>query len=300
MPSFSKMGVFPAGYFRATSQWLLRERRDVVARVHTLQAELLRIGEVRMIYRPLPEGDGVRGSSQQLGFTVTPGSSLARLVQAYIATGGNPYDISGFLRPDSTRWVDSDSGLVPQQAYPGGGVIAPRSAEYNEPLPEIVAEDGSSPPLKSGYEAYPGGMIDSHRYAPSRQGRRLDRGSWDSSTVMRVMHDTRKWANQEIKNRLQNMEWQVIKLSDLAEQLQQERDMTLMEAFGGQLNGLPFADEARFDPKRLAQNIIADMYALLFEGDKVGVPTGFRANVETAFLRFTFPDVPEDEAGPMG
>lgn len=300
MPSFSKMGVFPAGYFRATTQWLLRERRDVVNRIDTLQAELIRIGEVKMTYRPLQEGEGIKRSWQRTGFTVTQGSSLARLVQAYIATGGNPYDISGFLRPDTTVWVETETGLVRQEQYPGGGFVAPKSSEYNDPMPQPVSDDGSESPQQTGYEAYPGGFVESPRYNPGRLGGRLDRGSWDSTTVNRVMHDVRRWANKEIKYRLQDMEWRVIKLSDLVEQLQQERDHVLMEAFAGQLNGMPLLDEDQIDPKRLCQVVIQDMYALLYEIDAAGIPYGFRARTDTGFLRFMFPDVPEDETGTLG
>ena len=300
MPSFSKMAIFPAGYFRATTQWLLRERRDVVARIDTLQAELLRIGNVRVTYAPLKEGAaGIKRSARQTGFTVTKGSSLARLMQAYIATGGNPYDISGFLHPDTTQWVDTADGVVRQEQYPGGGFVAPKSVEYDTPHPEVMSEDPKDPE-KSGYESYEGGFVASHRYTPGRMGGRLDRGAWDNATVTKVMHDVRKWANQEIKHRLQNMEWRIIKLSDLHEQLCTERDMVLMEAFAGQLNGMPMLDDTKFDPKRLCQVIIADMYALLYETDASGTPFGLRANVKTGFLQFTYPDVPEDEAGPMG
>ena len=301
------MGTFPANYFRSTTQWLLRERRDVVTRIDTLQAELLRIGTVKMSYRPLPSGDGIKMSEQAIGFTVTKGSSLARLVQAYIATGGNPYDISGFLRPDTTEWVETiDGELVRHERYPGGGFIAPKSAAYNEPLPMPVTDpdpnfSGTQPsPQQTGFEAYPGGFVDSHRYGPSRLGGRVDRGAWDSPTVNRVMHDVRKWANQEIKNRLQNMEWRIIKLSDLAEQLEQERDEVLLESFAGQLSNLPLLDQDQIDPKRLCQVIIQDMYTLLYETSAGGVPYGIRANVETGFLQFVYPDVPEDGVGSLG
>lgn len=299
MSSFSRMGTFPVGYFRATAEWLLRERRDVVARIDTLQAELIRIGEVRITYRPLVQGNGVKVSEQRRGFAVTKGSSLARLMQAYIAQGGNPYNISSFLHPDTTGWVENDDGTMSRiELYPGGGLIAPKSTSYTSPS-EPLSEDGSVPPKKTGYEAHEGGWIESHKYQPARMGGRLDRGAWDYSTINRLMHDVRKWANKEIKTRLQDMEWRIIKLSDLAEQLTKERDEVLQEAFAGQLSGLEALDEDQIDPKRLCQCLIQDMYALLYETDG-GVPFGFRANVQTGFLGFTFPDVPEDEAGPMG
>ena len=299
MPSFSKMAIFPVGYFRATAEWLLRERRDVVNRIDTLQAELIRIGKVTMDYVPLKEGDGIQRSEQRRSFTVTKGSSLARLVQAYIALGGDPFDISGFLYPDSTEWVETDNGWVPRQKYPGGGFIAPESAGYTAPFAKPMSEDGSVPPEASGFGSSRAGMIKSHRYTPGRMYGRLDRGGWDYGTVNRLMHDVRKWANKEIKTRLQDMEWRIIKLSDLAEQLTQERDIVLMDAFAGQLNNMPLLDTAQVDPKRLCQVLIQVMYALLYKTN-AGIPYGFQANVETGFLRFTYPDVPEDVVGQKG
>lgn len=296
MPSFSKMAIFPVGYFRSVTTWLLRERRDVVFRLDTLEAELVRIGDVKVSYRPLLEGGGVKRSHQATGFAVTKGSSLARLLQAYIATGGNPYSISGFLHPDTTTWVDTDSGAVRMEQYPGGGLIAAKSAEYVSKS-EPMSEDGTEAPKMTGFEAYQGGMIDHPGYVPGRMGGRLDRGTWDSDTVNLVMHDVRKWANKEIKARLQDKEWHIIKLADLAEQLRQERDCTLMDAFAGQLHGLGLLDEVKQDPRRLCQCIIQDMYSLLFETDGTPVPYGFRANVDTGYLRFVYPDVPEDGDG---
>lgn len=303
MPSFSKMGIFPAGYFRATAEWLLRERRDVVTRIDTLQAELLRIGEVKMDYRPLPDGEGIKRSEQRKGFTVTKNSSLARLMQAYIALGGNPYNISGFLYPHTTEWIETDTGWTRNQKYPGGGMVAPESASYTGPQPTPTDTDGVpyTADSRTGFEGSQAGMIASHRYNPGRMFGRLDRGAWDYSTVNRVMHDVRKWANKEIKTKLQDMEWRIVKLADTAEQLTDERDFVLMEAFAGQLNRMPLLDDSQVDPKRLCQVLIQDMYTLLYETAAPGSPPfGFRANVETGFLRFTFPDQPEDEAGPMG
>lgn len=305
MPSFSKMGIFPVGYYRAISSWLLRERRDVVARVVTLEAEMKRIGVVRMKYRKIQQGESILATEQRIGFSVTAGSSLHRLVQAYIATGGNPFNISGFLRPESTTAEPLEDGNVAvSQDNPGGGVLSARSAEYNEPYYE-GPKDGSDIPEQTGQEGHPGGYVGtdlgpSHRYNPARLGGRLDRGGWDSGTVNRVMHDTRKWANKEIKSRLQDKEWQILKLSDCYEQLRMERDFMLLEAFAGQLTDFPEMDEDKFDPTRLCQNVIADMYTLLFDVSDSGIPTGFKANPEIGHAVFAFEDVPEDSAGPMG
>lgn len=303
MPSFHRMSAFPAGYFRATSQWLLRERRDVVARIETITAEMDRIGFVKMYYRVIEDGENVVATEQRTGFSVTRGSTLARLIQAYIATGGNPFNVCGFLHPDETLWEeggDSQEGIK-QQRYPNGGIAAPKSSDYNGPLPETgTDDDGNSIVVRSGYESYEGGFVDSYRYMPGRMGGRIDRGAWDNETVTRVMHDVRHWANKEIKAKLQDMEWRIVKQSDLWEQLKEERDMVLVEAFGGTLSGIPTLDEALHDPRRLCQSIIADMYALLYETDESGVPRSFSPNSEVGYLYFVVSDKPEDGAGPMG
>jgi hypothetical protein len=300
MPSFSKMSAFPVGYFRTITQWLLRERRDVVARIATLSAEMQRIGFVTIKYEKVQEGESSKATYRRTGFEVTEGSSLARLVQAYIATGGNPMNICGFMHPDTTSMVPREDGSAAvTQDYPQGGAPAAKSVQYNDPLPE-AAEAGDLRPKMSGYEGYRGGMIDHPGYIPGRLGSRMDRGSWDYTTVNRVMHDTRKWANKEIKTRLQDKEWRIIKLSDCWEQLRLEREEVLMEAFGGLLVDMPDLDEAKFDPRRLAQVIIAEMYGLLFDVGESGIPQGFKPSPTLGFLTFAFEDEPGDGVGLMG
>lgn len=299
MATFSKMGVWPIGYFRAASAWLLRERRDVALRVAVISAELNRIGFVRVIYGTTQEGDSVKASEERIGFSVTRGSSLARLVQAYIANGGNPFDICGFLHPDQTLVKVSPEGeMAFVQTYPGGGVVAPKSANYNEPLPELVTtDDGGTDAEKSGYEDYEGGYPNSDRFYPARMGGRLNRGAWDNNTVVRVMHEMRGWANQTIRERLQDMEWRIIKLSDLHEQLSHERDYVLVQAFGGTLDGLAPLDENQFDKGLMVQSLIADMYALVFETGEGGFPVGFTPTPNIGFLQFTFEDKTSEAAG---
>lgn len=295
--SFNKMAVFPVGYFRATCEWLLRERRDVVARVDTLTAEMERIGFVHVQYERVAQGDAKTATYRRTGFTVTKGSSLSRLVQAYIAQGGNPLNACGFLHPETTDWVVTEFGeTVAVQKYPGGGAPGPKSADYNDPLPESPLP-GEMRPDMSGYEGYRGGMVDHPGYMPGRLGSRLDRGAWDYATVNRVMHDVRGWANKEIKTRLQDMEWRIVKLSDCWEQLKMERDDVLLGAFAGQLSNFPELDPDTVDPKRLVQVVMADMYDLLF--DRSGSKSSFKANPELGFLYFALEDDLGDGLGLM-
>lgn len=284
MSSFAKMSKFPAGYFRAYSSWLLRNRRDVVSRVQVLTAEIARIGFVRCLYEKIEDPDGnVRRSEKRTGFAVTEGSSLARLVQAYIALGGNPLDISPLMYPDTTEVKDAneDTEAIVIEEYPFGGVIAPQSADPESPLDD---------PTKSGYEATDAGRSPSSLDYSRRQGGRMDRGAYDADAIVKSMHTMRKWANQDIKERLQDMEWRIIKLADLREQLVHERDEVLVSAFGGALNGLPdIFDDDRFMRGHMVQNLIQDMSELIFETEADGTVISYNANVDTGFTYFVVP-----------
>ena len=300
MPSFSKSSVFSVGYFRAITKWLLRERRDVMARIATLTAEMERIGFVTVHYDRVTEGESKKASHRRTGFSVTDGTTLSRLMQAYVATGGNPLNVCGFLHPNSTTLTPQEDGTsAVDEKYPGGGAPAPKSTKYNDPLPEDAEADEDGMKM-TGYEGYRGGMIDHPGYTPGRLGARRDRGGWDYSTVNRVMHDIRKWNNKAIKTRLQDMEWRIIKQSDLWEQLQTERDEVLMDAVGGQLIDMDVLDDVRFDPKRLMQVVIAEMYGLFYDVDTTGgVPPGFKPSPTLGFLHFALEDEPGDGIGLM-
>jgi len=291
MSTFAKMAVWPTGYFRAYSSWLLRNRRDVVLQMNTITAELRRIGYVKVSYL-IQEIDGEnRATEQRSGFAVTAGSSLARLCQAYIANGGNPLDISPFMYPDATEIVSTDAQGNPilAEQYPYGGVVAPRSVDTTSP---------GGKPGGTGYESYEGGWLRTDRYYPARQNGRRDRGGFDSDSIVRHMHAMRGWANQIIKERLQNIEWQIIKLCDLREQLETERDEIMVQAFGGTLSGVGAFDEDRFSTGLRVQSLVADIQDLIFEQDNA--EQSFKDSTQIGFLSFTFPTVPSEDRFPLG
>ena len=296
MASFAKMTVWPVGYYRATSSWLLRNRRAVPARLAALDAELDRLGFIKVTYRITMKDGSVRATEERTRFSVTEKSSLGRLVRAYVANGGNPLDISSFWHPDSTEVIEEDEAgktIKVRETYPHGGVLAPRSANYNEPL-AIAGDD-------TGYGAYRGGWANADGYYPARQGGRAGPGSYDADSVVRYMHQTRSWANQDIKERLQDIEWQIIKLCDLREQLEVERDEVLQQAFGGVLSGLYEFDSERFDPKLRVQVLVQEMYEKLYVLNDARQVVSFEANEDIVpFLTFTFPEVPSEKRDPMG
>lgn len=294
MGSFSKMNVWPVGYFRSYSSWLLRNRKDIASRINVLNAEIGRIGSIRVSYRAVVENGAMKVTEERLGFSVTSGSSLGRLCQAYVANGGNPLDISSFMYPDCTEVLeqDADGSLKVIQQYPHGGILAPMSAEPNEPLPQ--------PGKTTGYGSYPGGYLRTDNYYPARQGGRKSKGNFDFNALVKTMHQIRGWANQDIKERLQDIEWRIIKLADLREQLIKERDDILVQAFGGVLTGVGEFDNNRFDTNMRVQNLVQDMYELLYDMAEDGSVRSFSANSKVAYLGFTFEDTSSENRDPLG
>lgn len=286
MSSFSKLSVWPVGYFRAYSSWLLRNRRDIAKRISVINAEIERIGVVKVEYQSYEESGNVRKTEQRIGLTVTPGSSLGRLFRAYVAMGGDPLSISPFAYPESTLIIEGGSGqdVKVEETYPHGGVVAPVSASPNEPV---------STDQDPGWGGFPGGYLETDSYYPKRQGGRVSPGNYDHDGVVKSMQQIRGWASQEIKER-QNLEWQILKLCDLREQLAQERDDVLVQAFGGSLTGVGPLDPSRFEESLLVQNIVQDMYELLYQTDETGRATSFSPNTSVSFLQFTFPNVPSE------
>jgi hypothetical protein len=258
MPSFSKTSTWNVGYFRGISSWVLRNRRDVTSRIDAINTELARIGRVTVVYKTGKDELGnILVTEERIGFSVTKNSSLEKLFQAYIAQGGNPFDVSMFLYPDSTVVdTDEDDNPIVKPRYPHGGVAAPKSVSYVDP----VGEEGAT-----GFEGYQGGFMEMDRYFPARQGSRRDRGSRDDESVVRTVQTMRLWANQDIKERLQDIEWRIIKLADLAEQLTRERDEVLVEAFGGAMDVLvdDFDPDLHLQSLRV-QSLVEGMWDLIY------------------------------------
>lgn len=294
MASFSKMSMFPVGYFYAYASWLLVNRKDIAARVAVLNAEIVRIGFVETLFQSQEDENGnVIATENRVGFAVTEDSSLARLCQAYIALGGNPYNIAPFMYPDTTETVSltEDGEPIIADRYPKGGILAPKSAAYNNPVDD---------PKSTGFGPWQGGHLETDRYYPGRQGMRVSRGSYDFQTVVTTMHMVRSWANQEIKEKLQDVEWRIIKLADLREQLLFERDEILHQAFGGACDGLPdIFDEDRFVRSLQVQRLIADMYKLMLSVPESGVQS-LAVNDDVTFLSFTFDDTLSENRDPLG
>jgi hypothetical protein len=298
MSSFDKMTVWPVGYLGAFSSWLLRNRKEISMRINTLNAEIARIGHVYVIYNKVQDGESIKATETRVGFSVTPDSTVGKLMQAYIANGGNPLNISSFMHPDSTiiRQVLADGEIIKEEVYPNGGMVSPQSAEYYEPL----AQPGTS----SGYGASYAGYANTVRDYRTRKHVRTGAGHPMANEINTAMHFMRRWANQEIKERLQDIEWRIIKQCDLKEQLEDERDHILMQSFGGAMSGLQqFQSDSEggiYNKELLVQVIMQDLWKRVFDINSDGSIRAAKANNEVVFLDFVVPDDVSDYSHPLG
>lgn len=195
--SFAWLGTFRQGQWRRFREFILAERRDALARMTTIQAELTRIGAVTVTYDVADSG---QVTEKRTGLLISPpDSSLGKLIAAYTALGGNPLDISMFLMPDQVQ-LTADGETIETQ--PSRGVLYPLEAEY-----------------KFDGDQFPQG-------APSLQTfdwRRLGgRRSLDDRDVGDLVDLSRRWATQAIKYKRNDLEARIIKLCDLREQLLDE------------------------------------------------------------------------------
>jgi hypothetical protein len=243
--SFGWLGTLRQGQWQALRSFLLNERRDVGRRVAVIEAELQRIGNVIVSFATTI--DPVTGervlTEERTGFAVSIGSSLEKLIQAYVVQGGNPLDISMFLSPDS---IYED---FPTQPY--GGVIYPLSG-----APAVGTR-------------YTGGYLVVKKYTPARTGGRKD---LQDNTVAGAVDTSRRWVDQTIQYRIHNLEARILKLCDLREQLQQELE-AIIQAAGGVEGALPTLDQEFYDPKQGVARTVASMDAIFYEvNPETGVP----------------------------
>ncbi len=238
--SFGWNCMFRRGQWLEFRRFVLTQRQNVPTRIEYITKEIQRIGEVRVLYETIGEGEDRKVTEKRVGLEVESASSLGKLLRAYIAQGGNPFDISMFLQPDSYDWVERDEGesnanenialvngdgqpfnFYKQYTQPYGGVLAPRSAEANE-----------SEQLDTA------GWLPIWKYEPRRLGDRNQSIYPRADEIGGVVSHARKWVTQEISHLRNNIEAKIIKLCDLREQLLIERDDILVNALSGTVANL--------------------------------------------------------------
>jgi hypothetical protein len=239
-----------------------------------------------MVYETVTSDDGsVRATENRKGLLVTPNTTLEKLLRAYIAQGGNPLDISMFLVPDLNRQVDTGDEGNPRtiEKMPYGGVAAPMSREKHAtndgPLDDttsVAAQKVAEGSEAVGFGEFPGGYLNLIKYPPRRLGKRKDPDE-DASMFALEFDSIRRWANQEIRYKLHDLEERIIKMCDLREQLQNELDFTLMQAWGGLLRGLQDNwDEETYVVERRVPESLAAIDQRLFMFGPDNVPAGGR------------------------
>ena len=225
--SFNGLGTFRQGQWQQFRRFVLNERRDVLARIAVIKAELDRIGFIRVAYEATTDDENVTTvSEKRVGVFVTPtDSTLAKLVGAYTVMGGNPLDISMFIHPDKVFINDTLSYFQ----YPSGGQVFPKSEA----------------PAYSG-DVFQQGMPSLETYNLSaRKGGRMN---LEDSDMVLFMSQAQRWVQQEIAHKRNNLEARILKLCALREQLEAEL-ADLMRANGDALLGMPMPfDPDRYDP----------------------------------------------------
>ena len=243
--SFGWLGTFRQGSWRIFRRFVLEERRDIGERIAVIQAELSRIGEITVLYASTTDGEGnTVVSEEREGFLVTEGSSLGKLIQAYVALGGNPFDISMFLTPDAVVTLDSeDTSLPGTETQPYQGVVYAKSASYN---------------LGGLYE---GGYLSYTKYVPARVGGRRELEDYGVAAQVRK---ARKWVNPSIRYKRNDLEARIIKLCDLREQLLQELQ-DIVFASAGVTATSPYFDTDQFSPNLSVAAIVSTIDSLFYE-----------------------------------
>jgi hypothetical protein len=288
--SFSYLGVFRQTQWKFFRSFVLRERQAVDPRLAVIEAELRRIGAITVTYRAtkttVRNNDGsldvaTKVTEQREGFDVSIGSSLEKLLIAYIANGGNPTDISLFLQPDTvlmTGGTDPEDDPNDDPNVEANAVSMPGVRDL-QPYYGIVSIESTS-----GYGAggrNPMGLSTFSRDPNRRIGRDIDIS--DAAVSIGIKVDwARRWTQQAIQEKRNLMEQRIIKLMDLREQLMEERDEILVQSLGGTVNDIPdLPDPGQFHRELHLSKIVAALDGVFYVKSESGVPDMNSVNLGT-------------------
>ncbi len=242
--SFGWLGIFREGQWRELRRFVLEQRRDMGVRLTTIEAELTRIGDVTTLFSKTEDGVVLE---DRLGILVSPAnSSLAKLMGAYVVQGGNPLDISLFLKPGKAIVIKED--VV--NPYPFGGVLYPQQDDHSQ------------------HRKSRAGMLPNRQYMPGRLPDGRSSLSYVTSTMADQQQLIRRSVSQEIRRR-NDLEERIVKLCDLREQLERELRDILVQAVGGTLDSFPQLD-AQFTPDHLMTALVAEVDKLVWVPDSTG------------------------------
>lgn len=184
----------------AFRKFVLEEKRDLGSRISEIDKELDKIGTLFVKYERTE--DTKKAVQKRKRFYVTKDSSLEKLVMVYIATGGNPLDISMFISPKTIDAIKFE-GAEYYEYTAMGGVVAPLSGSPDEMV-------------------YTGGWLNWNKDPKWNIGNAdipMGKQLWTIHTV----NKSREWVEKEIRAKRNKVEEKIIKLCDLYEQLEQEK-----------------------------------------------------------------------------
>jgi hypothetical protein len=274
--SFGWLGTFRQGSWQAYRRFVLEERKDIVDRMAVIEAELTRIGTVTVYYNTNTDAEGkTEVTEQRQGISVTPGSSLGKLFQAYVALGGNPFDISLFLTPDAVVLTDPlDEEMKGADVQPYQGVVYPQSASYTT----------------GGI--YQAGFMSLRKYVPARVGGRRE---LEDYAMASNVDKSRRWIQKEIRYKRNDIEARIVKLCDLREQLLQELE-DIAWSTAGITSAIPLLDENLFDKDLTVANLVATIDSIFYLTSEDGVADFTVENTtELGYHPYLLSDISPDE-----
>lgn len=266
--SFAWLGTFRQGQWRRYREFVLAERRDALARITTIQAELARIGNVTVTYDTLETG---QVTEKRTGLIISPSdSSLGKLMAAYTALGGNPLDISMFLMPDQVQLTASGETVETQ---PSRGVLYPLSAEY-----------------EFNGDQFPQGTSSIQSFDWRRLG---GRRSLDDRDVGDLVDLSRRWISQSIKYKRNDLEARIIKLCDLREQLVSElNQIAWMVSDVLPVTSADYAGGSALDQRLTVTQIVNTIDRIWYEFDVDNVPDFTTSSKNLGFYPNLMTDLP--------
>ena len=267
---FNYLGTMRENQYRFFRNFTLTERRAVSARIRYINSELNKMGRITVVYEQkvvqiqTPTGavdDITTVSERRSGIIVSAGSTLEKLLQAYIAAGGNPNNVSMFLTPDELQFTstldpDEDPDVNPNQINTDRGIPG---TPFDQPYGGVVGVESSDAYGPGGL--YRGGRPNFLRDPYTKIGRYIDLSDANAKVAIKMDY-ARRWISQELKE-LSLMEARIIKMADLREQLLHERDVLIQQAVGGSIPDFPNPP----DPERFAQRL--NLTEIVTEFDRV-------------------------------
>ena len=181
----------------AFRKFILEEHQDIDRRLLEIDRQLTNIGDISVLYEKV---DGNR-TQKRTGVIVQKNTSIHKLCMAYTAQGGNILDISMFLNP-SKSFVNEEGGV--ESEHPLDGRISPLSGNPSQ-------------------LTFIGGWVGLDKHPFWKVGR-AEIPDEPKRKIEKKVQSLRKGFEKEIKVKRNRIEEKIIKLCDLREQLENERD----------------------------------------------------------------------------